>query len=65
MISFTSNKNFEPYSNRNFSFSESNESDYSVFPEFPFFFKKARELSLDDLKKQSFQGMNISGKENE
>ena len=62
MISFTSNKNFEPYSNRNFSFSESNESDCSVFPEFPFFFKKARELSPDDL---SSQGMNISEKENE
>ena len=65
MISFTSNKNFEPYSNRNFSFSESNESDCSVFPEFPFFFKKAKELSQDDLKKQSSQGMNISEKENE
>ena len=65
MISFTSNKNFEPYSNRNFSFSGSNESDCSVFPEFPFFFKKERELSLDDLKKQSSQGMNISEKEYE
>ena len=65
MISLSSNKNFEPYSNRNFSFSESNESDCSVFPEFPFFFKKAKELSQDDLKSQSSQGMNISEKENE
>ena len=65
MISLSSNKNFESYSNRNFSFSESNESDCSVFPEFPFFFKKASKISLDDLKSQSSQGMNISEKENE
>ena len=60
MISLSSNKNFESYSNRNFSFSESNESDCSVFPEFPFFFKKAKELSQDDLKSQSSQCINIS-----
>jgi len=65
MISLSSNKNFEPYSNRNFSFSESNESDCSVFPEFPFFFKKAKELSQDDLKSHNSQDMNISEKENE
>ena len=65
MISLSSNKNFESYSNRNFSFSESNESDCSVFPEFPFFFKKAKELSQEDLKSQSSQCINISEKENE
>ena len=65
MISLSSNKNFEPYSIRNFSFSESNESDCSVFPEFPFFFKKAKELSQDGLKSQSSQCINISEKENE